>query len=112
MADLKGPSRCHTSLVVASRRLSIVIPSRHRPAALARCLTAIAAGDLDGAAFEVVVVLDGEDVADPLVPEGLEVRVLRVPRAGPAVARNRGAAAARGEVLAFTDDDCTPDRDW
>jgi GT2 family glycosyltransferase len=93
-------------------RLSVVIPSRHRPASLARCLRAIAETDLQREELEVLVVLDGEDVAEPDVPRGLPVRVLRTPHGGPAVARNRGVAAARGEVLAFTDDDCTPARDW
>jgi GT2 family glycosyltransferase len=92
--------------------LSVVVPSRHRPAALARCLEALAAGDLDPRLFEVVVVLDGEDVPDPAAPDGLPVRVLRASRGGPAVARNRGAFVARGDVLAFTDDDCAPARDW
>jgi GT2 family glycosyltransferase len=31
---------------------------------------------------------------------------------GPAAARNLGARRARGEFLAFTDDDCEPARDW
>lgn len=97
---------------MAAPRLSIVIPTRHRSQAIARCLGAIAAGDLDRDALEVVVVLDGEDVAEPAVPDGLPVRVLRTDRGGPAVARNRGALLARGDVLAFTDDDCTPARDW
>jgi cellulose synthase/poly-beta-1,6-N-acetylglucosamine synthase-like glycosyltransferase len=32
--------------------------------------------------------------------------------AGPAAARNRGAADARGTVILFTDDDCVPMPDW
>jgi GT2 family glycosyltransferase len=99
-------------VVVPGPRLSIVIPTRHRPGAIARCLQAIADGELDRAEYEVIVVLDGEDVANPAVPDGLPVRVLRARRGGPAVARNRGAGAARGDVLAFTDDDCAPAPGW
>jgi glycosyltransferase involved in cell wall biosynthesis len=31
---------------------------------------------------------------------------------GPAAARNRGWRAARGHIIAFTDDDCIPDPEW
>lgn len=34
------------------------------------------------------------------------------PHAGPATARNTGAEHARGDFLAFTDDDCAPAADW
>jgi GT2 family glycosyltransferase len=40
------------------------------------------------------------------------VGLLHQANAGPAAARNRGAAAARGTVLVFTDDDCIPMPDW
>jgi GT2 family glycosyltransferase len=71
---------------------------------------------LDHAAFEVIVVDDGssspmEPVVAPFA-DRLEVRVVRQANAGPAQARNAGAAAARGRFLAFTDDDCRPARDW
>ena len=36
----------------------------------------------------------------------------RGPRRGPAANRNAGALRARGEWLAFTDDDCVPDPNW
>jgi glycosyl transferase family 2 len=32
--------------------------------------------------------------------------------AGPALQRNRGWRTARGRLIAFTDDDCRPERDW
>ncbi len=66
-----------------------------------------------GAAPEVVVVDDGSD--DPATLTALErlpqaVRVLRQDNAGPAAARNAGAAAGSGDLLLFVDaDDQLPD---
>ncbi len=40
------------------------------------------------------------------------ITVHRQVNAGPAAARNAGAARARSELLAFTDDDCVPHPDW
>ncbi len=95
-------------------RVSIIVPTRNRPAALARCLAALAAQKgLD--AFEIVVVDDSSAEA-----RDVEHAVRRYPLArlvharggGPAAARNAGVAAAAGEVLCFTDDDCEPQPDW
>lgn len=44
--------------------------------------------------------------------DGLRMRLLRRERGGPGAARNDGARAAQGELLAFTDDDCLPDPGW
>jgi glycosyltransferase involved in cell wall biosynthesis len=37
---------------------------------------------------------------------------VRLDASGLSAARNAGASVARGEVLAFTDDDCEPDEEW
>jgi len=63
-----------------------------------------------------VVVDDGSrmpicPVADAFA-DRFPVSVCEQKRGGPASARNRGAAAARGAILAFTDDDCEPAADW
>jgi glycosyltransferase involved in cell wall biosynthesis len=101
-----------------SRRptFSILLPTRGRPQRLRACLEALAAQEFPPLDFEVIVVDDGgsdfpEDVAAG-AGRGLNLTVLRQAHAGPAAARNRGAAAARGRFLAFTDDDCAPSPQW
>lgn len=99
--------------------ISIVVPTHRRPRQLSACLSALAAQDYPRERFEVVVVDDGggEDggsMADSLAAflDQLNVRLLKQAHAGPAAARNNGARAACGELLAFTDDDCAPDAGW
>lgn len=93
---------------------SVVVPTYNRPDALAACLAALVAQEAPTGGFEVVVVDDGGDrPLDAVVaPFGDRVRLVRQTNAGPAAARNAGAAAAHGAVLAFTDDDCRPAPDW
>lgn len=94
---------------------SVVVTTWNRPAALRECLDALAAQDLPATEFEVVVVDDGS--APPLderalARPGAQIRLLRQANAGPAAGRNLGAQGARGQWLAFTDDDCRPRPGW
>lgn len=104
-------------------RISVVMPTYRRPVLLARCLDALLAQTLPGDAFEIVVVDDGSTddtrktcddyAARARASGGPVIRYLRPHGTrGPAAARNRGWQAARGELIAFTDDDTVPDRDW
>jgi glycosyltransferase involved in cell wall biosynthesis len=102
--------------VLAILVISIVVPTYARPGRLQSCLSAIARLDTCGIDFEVVVVDDGgpHDLTAVLADfdEKLPLRLITQSRAGPGGARNAGAAVARGEYLAFLDDDCQPDRGW
>lgn len=65
--------------------------------------------------FEVIVVDDGstDGTADLAERSPVDARVIRQTRpAGAGAARNAGAAAAQGRVLAFTDADCEPAEEW
>jgi GT2 family glycosyltransferase len=104
--------------------ISVVIATYERPALLLRCVDALLAQTLPGARFEIVIVDDGSSpAARERVRDALEerrrrhraptLRFLWQPvNRGPAAARNCGILAARGCVIAFTDDDTVPAPDW
>lgn len=84
--------------------VSVIIPTRNRPAWLPRAV----ASALDQAApgiLEIVVVDDGSDPPASLAPHA-QLRLLRHPtNRGGAAARNTGLRAARGNWVLFLDDD-------
>jgi GT2 family glycosyltransferase len=95
---------------------SIIIPTYNRPAELAACLEALCRLDYPRNLFEVIVIDDGgQPSLQPVVAcffDQLEVTLLKQTNTGPAAARNTGVKRAKGEFLAFIDDDCTPFPDW
>jgi glycosyltransferase involved in cell wall biosynthesis len=96
-------------------RVSVVVPTHGRPALLARCLDALAAQTLPIADYEVIVVSDGPDARtrECVDSSARAVRHLTLPRrSGPAAARNAGWRAAKGKIVAFTDDDTVPHPGW
>jgi GT2 family glycosyltransferase len=93
--------------------ISVVIATRDRPAALARCLRSLLA--VDQSAHEVIVVdnAPATSVTRDLVGRHFpQVRYLREDRPGLALAHNRGLDEAVGAIVAFTDDDVTVDGRW
>ena len=98
----------------ATPAVSVIVPTRDRPRALARCLEALDRQRLD-AELEVVVVDDGSTdpagVADA-VARSARARLLRLNGGGPAAARNHGVRSAGGSLILFTDDDCEPEPAW
>jgi GT2 family glycosyltransferase len=99
---------------VSTPRVSVVIPTRGRPAALAACLAALARTTLEPAEMEVVVVGDGHDVRPPRPGAAgpFEVVWRSQARSGPAAARNLGARIASAPAIAFVDDDCLVTPQW
>jgi glycosyltransferase involved in cell wall biosynthesis len=95
-------------------RATVVIPTRDRPAALRRCLAAVAAQRADIPSLEIVVVDDGSRDAGAVAAavEAADARLVRTGPLGVSAARNRGAREARAPLLCFTDDDCEPLPGW
>lgn len=90
--------------------VTVVVPTRHRPRALERCLEALVRQHGCGS-IEIVVADDGTDGAAG-VARRAGARIVGTGGVGAAAARNAGAAAARGEFVLFTDDDCVPHPGW
>jgi GT2 family glycosyltransferase len=95
--------------------ISVVIPTRRRPDLLGRCLDRLApeAQTLAADRYEVLVSDDGEPTVERFLAEKYPWASWGMgPRRGPAANRNAGVHRARGEWIAFTDDDCLPGTDW
>jgi glycosyltransferase involved in cell wall biosynthesis len=93
--------------------VSVVIPTHNRSARLRRNLDALASQTLPAELLEVVVVADGctDDTVAMLhaLRPPFRLRTIAQPQPrGPAASRNAGAAAARGRLLVFLDDDIEP----
>src|SRR5262249_7244023 len=71
------------------------------------------AQSLERRLFEIIVVDNGsETLPKAVVAAHPGVLLLQELRPGPGLARNKGAEAARGEILCFIDADCRSHPDW
>jgi len=95
---------------------SVVIPTYRRPEKLRACLKSLVLLEYPRDRFEVIVIDDGSEISPSSLAASfsadIDVRLLTQYHAGPAAARNKGAAYARGSILVFIDDDCEPAADW
>jgi O-antigen biosynthesis protein len=91
--------------------MSVVICAHNAESTLDECLRHTSAVDYEP--FEVIVVDDGStDATASIARKHDGVRVLSVPHAGLAAARNEGLRAATGEIVAYLDSDAYPSAEW
>ncbi|HWI75325.1 MAG TPA: glycosyltransferase, partial [Baekduia sp.] len=93
---------------------TVVVTTCNQPASLIRCIDALLSSNYKP--FEIIVVENrpGPQSAtrDALRGYDARVRYVEEPVQGLSRARNAGLAEARGEIVAFTDDDVVVDPDW
>lgn len=93
-------------------RVSVVVPTYKRPQSLARCLDALERQEHP--AREILVAVRVEDSAsrEAVCARAEPVRLVLVERPGVVAAMNAAIDASSGEVVALTDDDAAPRKDW
>jgi GT2 family glycosyltransferase len=108
-AELEAPA---SEGCAALADVTVAVCTRDRPLALEGCLTAL--GRLDAQGHELLVVdnCPADDQTREVVSRFTNVRYVREPRPGLNHARNRALREARRSIVAFTDDDTTPDPAW
>ena len=99
--------------------ISVIVPVYNDPAGISNVLEHLARGDPTGLPTEVIVVDNGSTddtrrVAERFEPRsGISVKVIEErDRQGSYAARNKGLEVASGDLIAFTDSDCTPCSRW
>ncbi|KCZ72291.1 glycosyl transferase [Candidatus Methanoperedens nitroreducens] len=99
-------------------KVSIVIPTYNRKESLKETLDSLLNQTYPEDRYEIIVCDDGsvdgtEEMMSELIRESPRViRYLKQENRGPASARNLGISIAAGEIVGFTDDDCTISREW
>ncbi|AFZ59061.1 glycosyltransferase family 2 protein [Anabaena cylindrica FACHB-243] len=97
-------------------KFSIIIPTYNRTERLKNCLDSLTRINYPRENFEVIIVDDGSNHPLHILVSSYEhefdISLIRQTNSGPAKARNAGANLAKGQYLAFTDDDCTLDPNW
>lgn len=93
--------------------VSIVICTLNRKGYLKDCLNSIFAVEYPKKLYEVIIVDGGStDGTEEICEQFPNIRFFVEDKYGLAYARNKGAEMARGNIVAYTDDDCIVDKQW
>ncbi|NUQ10859.1 MAG: glycosyltransferase [Gemmatimonadaceae bacterium] len=91
-------------------RVSVVVCTHNGSRTLRECLDGISR--LRYPDYEVIVIDDGSRDHSAEIAREFDVRLISTPNQGLSAARNLGAREATGRIVAYIDDDATPDPDW
>lgn len=93
------------------KSVTIIVPAYNAQGTIGACIESLLGQTRRP--DEVIIVDDSSRDDTALVALKYGVKVIKLEKnSGPGVARNIGAAAATGEILAFTDSDCVAPPDW
>jgi glycosyltransferase involved in cell wall biosynthesis len=93
--------------------VSVIVPVFNDQNGIDRCVNALITQSYPQDRYEIIVVDNNSEPAIRLKDEaGCHIQLLFCGTAGSYAARNEGIECSRGEILAFTDADCVPIREW
>lgn len=97
--------------------ITVCLCTHARPDYVRDCLAGLARQSSEAGLFEILLVDSGSLGDTPIRLAGLVASIpnasmIRVDQPGVSLARNAGAAAAKGEYIAYIDDDAIPTPDW
>lgn len=92
--------------------VSVVVPVLNGARTIGDCLTSLLHSDYPAERREILVVDNGSRDRTAQIVRDFPVTLLRQEQPGPGAARNLGAQASRGEIVAFTDADCLVSTGW
>ncbi|HEV8712231.1 MAG TPA: glycosyltransferase family 2 protein [Candidatus Binatia bacterium] len=95
------------------QKISVIVPFYNAKKYIRHCITALLSQSYPPDDYEVLMVDNNSTDGSLRVARQFPgLKVLREKKQGAYAARNKGLAEATGAIVAFTDADCVPDKDW
>ena len=94
--------------------VSVIVCTLNRKDFLKKCLNNLLNVNYPKSRYEIIIIDGGsiDGTIDMLKKEFPQIRYIIETRPGVSYARNRGLENAKGDIIAFTDDDCIVTRNW
>ncbi|MGH7900227.1 MAG: glycosyltransferase [Thermodesulfobacteriota bacterium] len=95
-------------------KVSIIVPVFNAEHTIKECIDSILSQNYPREKLELIFVNNSStDNTQTLLEEyDGRIKILRERKRGPAAARNKGVLNSTGEIIAFTDADCSVDKNW
>ncbi|MGH7827248.1 MAG: glycosyltransferase, partial [Candidatus Binatia bacterium] len=93
--------------------ISVVVPFYNAERYIEQCVNALLAQNCPSMRYEIIMIDNNStDSSAAIVRKYSRIRLFSELKQGAYAARNRGVAASKGTIIAFTDADCVPCREW
>ena len=97
------------------KSVSVIIPVYNDVKRLTLCLDSLSKQTYFSDKFEVIIVDNGKNSGlDKLIKKYNKINIKKIKESKPGlhISRNTGIKNSNGNILAFTDADCIPNKDW